>query len=346
MAGKRFVEAAAGKVNLWLSVKGLRPDGYHEIESLFQTVSLADRVEVIARQEVGIQLLVRDRPGVPGRIRFGTARADLPGTPAGPENLAFRAAAAFFQRAGGRAGRGGVAIRLTKALPVAAGLGGGSADAAAVLRGLARLYPGALKAGELEELAADLGADVPFLLVGGTAVGRGRGEVLEELPALPEYPCLLLRPMVAVMSAEMYRRWDRYQGGGAGHPRGQVGEFYRALCAGDLEGASRLHRNDLRAVLPEGVAEAVAWWERVLQEAAGAPLVGMTGSGPTLFALFPTDEAAARARHVLCQVARFTTPPGGDAWGVELFSARLTTRGRHAVEAGVLEGEKGERGHG
>ena len=169
-----IVETARAKVNLGLAVTGRRPDGYHALHTIFATLDLADRV-VLAKRERGISL------SVSGPYPLPTGR----------ENLAYRAAEAYLAAAGGA---GGVEIWLEKAVPPGAGLGGGSADAAAVLRGLARLYPAPV---DLAALARKLGADVPFLLKGGLAEARGVGEEIHLLGPLTAHLVLVKPPLMA-----------------------------------------------------------------------------------------------------------------------------------------------------
>jgi 4-diphosphocytidyl-2-C-methyl-D-erythritol kinase len=186
-AGTRRVRLdAPAKLNLGLRVLGLRSDGFHEIRSVFHTVSLCDDLELRVGPGSGIGLECTGDEGVPD----------------GPSNLAWRAAEAFMDAAGLGLR---VCIRLAKRIPSAAGLGGGSSDAAAVLRGLARATgcdPG------LAGLAAELGSDVPFFLHGGAAFVSGRGEVIEPIEPL-DFHAVLLHPGVAVSTAWAYRELDR-----------------------------------------------------------------------------------------------------------------------------------------
>ena len=168
-----LVLPAPAKINLVLEILGRRDDGFHALETVFQTLELADEVAVEVRPGDGIGLVVEG--------------ADLP---AGPENLAWRAAAAYTARHP----IGRVAIHLRKRVPHGAGLGGGSSDAAAVLRALARLDPDPLPATDLAVIALALGSDVPFFLVGGTAHALGRGEELTPLPDAADQVVTILKP--------------------------------------------------------------------------------------------------------------------------------------------------------
>ena len=171
-------EPAYAKLNLTLDVLGKRPDGYHELVSVMQTVSLCDDVGVLTQT------------GAPWELRCAAA-----GVPLDRHNLAWRAAEAFFDEAG--LDPNGLTIRINKRIPMQAGLAGGSADAAAVLRALNRRYDGALSDETLLRLAETLGSDVPFCVRGGTALARGRGERLERLPDTPELWFVLCKPETA-----------------------------------------------------------------------------------------------------------------------------------------------------
>lgn len=175
------------KVNLHLQVVGTRGDGYHELRTVFQTVDLADELTV----ELGG---TSERAGV----RLTVEGADLS---AGPDNLAHRAAARFLER---WAPDRGVALTLRKRIPMGAGLGGGSSNAAAVLRALQRALGEPAPAAELWLLARELGADVPYFLVGGTALGMGRGDEILPLPDLPERQLWLVLPPIHVSTAGLF----------------------------------------------------------------------------------------------------------------------------------------------
>ncbi len=175
------------KVNLHLQVVGKRGDGYHELRTVFQTVDLADELTV----ELGT---ASDGPGV----RLTVEGADLS---AGPDNLAHRAAARFLER---WAPDQGVTLTLRKRIPMGAGLGGGSSNAAAVLRALQRALGEPAPPAELWLLARELGADVPYFLVGGTALGIGRGDEILPLPDLPERELWLVLPPIHVSTAELF----------------------------------------------------------------------------------------------------------------------------------------------
>jgi 4-diphosphocytidyl-2-C-methyl-D-erythritol kinase len=263
-------------------VTGVREDGYHELESLFLPLDLADQVEVELRDEPGVEIeLEGAAPDVPGDAR----------------NLAARAASAFLEAAGLEAG---VRIRLHKQIPSGAGLGGGSSDAAAVLRALAGLQPGRLDPERLAGLALGLGADVPWFLDPRPAVVSGIGERIEPVKGFPELAILLLNPGIPVSTAEVYRARDALAGALTVSPAGSTMRPLAAL----REAGGRIDRVD--------AAEFEAWVVNDLEAAAtrlcppiarlrarlrdaGALAVGLSGSGPTLYGIFSDRAAAARA---------------------------------------------------
>lgn len=263
-----IVETAPAKINLALHVRRRRADGYHELETLFAFCRDGDTVTV-APAEVDRLTLT----GPFAAVLAGEAQED---------NLVTRAARRFCERFGVA---GGHAITLDKHLPVASGIGGGSADAAATLRALARLHGVALDHADLFSLAADLGADVPACLLGRTARGEGKGDALQPLPPLGEVPVLLVNPGVAVSTAAVFGRWD-------GVDRGPLGE-------GAAMDVAATGRNDLeppaRALAPQ-IDDVLA----LLQAAPGVELARMSGSGATCFAIF----ASARARDAAALAAR------------------------------------------
>lgn len=270
---------APAKVNLCLRVIRRREDGYHEIESLFQPLELADRIILGLTQRPGVSL---DCPG-----------SDLP---CDSRNLAFRAAEAFLEETGARSG---LSIILHKRIPIAAGLGGGSTDAAAVLKGADRLFGGALGPERLARLALGLGADVPFFLECRSAWARGVGEILT--PAeLPNFHYVLVNPPFPVSAASAYSALRKP----LTLDRGLAKFSCQKTVYGGFEDLAREELvNDLEAV----VAAAHPLVSRIREElvSAGADLAMMSGSGPTVFGLFGEAEeaeaAAARLKAVSAQ---------------------------------------------
>ena len=193
---------APAKINLYLDITGVRPDGTHDIETIFQTVSLYDSLEI---------QISKSRPGkaAPSFALDVSAPAGAKNGLEGPRNIAWKAAEKFFQKYGvGDACR----IRLKKQIPVQAGLGGGSSDAAAVLRACERIYLKGSTPGEkapLREIAGSLGADVPFFLEGGCAFAAGTGDRLSRLPA-PEFWAVLVKPDLGLSTREVYGWYDAH----------------------------------------------------------------------------------------------------------------------------------------
>lgn len=261
-------EKAYAKINLALHVRNRRPDGFHELESLFAFAEDGDVLQASARAD--------------GAIRLSVEGPFAEGLDSGSGNLVVQAALAL-QKAGG-SGQG-ADIRLIKNLPVASGIGGGSADAAAALRLLDRFWDLGTDREALLAIADPLGSDVPACVVSRTLVGTGRGEALDvrELPGLAGMPLLLVNPGIPLSTGPVFRRWD-------GVDRG-------ALDASSLEGIVTGGRNDLQppAIL---LAPEIGEVLQQLQAATGVLLARMSGSGATCFALFgdvgARDAAAER----------------------------------------------------
>ncbi|NPV58060.1 MAG: 4-(cytidine 5'-diphospho)-2-C-methyl-D-erythritol kinase [Actinobacteria bacterium] len=252
---------APAKVNLYLEVGRRRRDGYHDLRTVMQSVDLHDLVEVeVAGGREGITLEV-----------VGKA-------PAGEENLCHRAAVRYLEASGIRAS---VRIKLHKRIPEAAGLGGGSSDAAAVLRGLNFLTGEALDRERLLALAASLGMDVPFFLVGGTVLGEGRGERVTPLAQAPPMALVLANPGVPLATADVYRRFDEV--GGGEPPRGGAEAMVEALRGGDARLVASLLFNSLQPAACALEPRVGAILERSIWAGAWGALV--SGSGPTVFAL-------------------------------------------------------------
>jgi len=266
------VEAFA-KVNLALRVLSRRPDGFHEIDTLFQSVSLSDTVSLERRD---------DGPLV--------TSSGLP-IPLDARNLAWRAAEILREATGCPP----VGIHIDKRIPVAAGLGGGSADAAAVLQGMRALFSLALEDDRLEDLAADIGSDVPFMLRGGSARGKGRGERLEWWPPLGGFALVLVTPAVAVSAQEAYN-WVRIGLTDEAH-------FTKLNCSAIREGGVGALAGALRNDLEPGVVSCCPDVARVRGAfaRAGATAILMSGSGPSVFGLVGSREEAEhladRVRH-------------------------------------------------
>lgn len=285
----RTLLRASAKVNLYLGVGDLRPDGYHDVDTVLQAISLADEVSI-----------------EPGPALSVTTAPDL-GLPP-EENLAYRAARALGTAVGREPA---LSIRIAKHVPVQAGLGGASADAAAVLVGLAHRWGlGASERPLLYEVAAGLGADVPFFLGEGTALYTGRGDVLSRTMPTPRLHLALARPPVPVPTGAAYAAFDRLP---AGPPPGP-GRMVEACEAGDPAAVAASLYNNMTAasvgLVPE-VGDALA----SLREAPGVLGAAMAGSGSAVFAVCASaaDAAAvaATARERGLWAATATSVPGG-----------------------------------
>lgn len=270
-SARRLVLKTAAKVNLTLEVLGKRADGYHEIATVMQAVDLSDRITLDDADDLEL-------------------RSSFPDVPTDSRNSALRAAAALREAAGFR---GGVRITLDKRIPVAAGLGGGSSDAAGVLVGLNRLWRLRWPLERLDELAATLGSDVPFFLRGGAAVATGRGEKVEPLRAR-SLALVLVNPKFPASTAEMYGRLTpaMYSDGGA--TKALVGSLGRSAA----RVAASLY-NGMEAAAA-GVFPQIAQMRAALL-AAGALGALMSGSGPTVFGVARSYE---QARQIRARVAR------------------------------------------
>lgn len=268
------MRSAHAKVNLWLNVVGRRSDGYHLLDSLVAFVDLADTLEALPSDRLSLGL---DGP------HAGELAAES-------DNLVLKAARRLADRAGvtPRA-----AIRLGKHIPVAAGLGGGSADAAAALRELSDLWRVALPEEELFDLAASLGADVPMCLAGRTALASGAGERLQAAPALPSCAILLVNPGTALATRDVFaaRRGPFSQAQPVTGPWPDLPALVAALAlrGNDLGDAAISLQPAIAAVLD------------VLRGSQGARYAAMSGSGATCFALYDTIDAARRAAALLPQ---------------------------------------------
>ena len=282
------------KINLTLDILGLRPDGFHEVSMVMQSIGLRDTL-TLARAEDGISLRI-DAPGLYGGDSL----------PADSTNLAWRAAD-LMQREYGL--RSGVAIHLTKRIPIAAGLAGGSADAAAVLRGMNELFGLGLSEEELCIQGGKLGSDIPFCIQGGTMLATGRGEVLHRLPDFPELPVVLAKPKVEISTAWAYKRYDEV--GSPVHPDNDA--MQKEIKRGDIEAVAKLLCNALESVTIEKCGVIDDYKQVMLDQGAIASM--MSGSGPTVFGLARTEE---RAEQIAIFLKRFT-----DA---EVFVTRTTGR--------------------
>jgi len=291
---------APAKINMHLEVLGLRPDGFHELAMVMQSLDLVDSLALSPRRDGALALC-----------------CDEPGLPTDGTNLIMRAAELLRRRAGRP--ELGADLVLTKRIPIGAGLAGGSSDGAAALLGLNLLWDLALAEADLRALAAELGSDVPFCLVGGTQLCFGRGERLEAVPAGQSEPLAVLLikdPAASVSTPWAYGRCRELRGDFYLDQEQDFEQRRASLRHGPLlaalEGERPLPplRNDLQAVV-EPEQASVRQGLALLRQAAGQLGVAMSGSGPSLFALFTDLEQAEAAR---TQLAAELEQAGFDAW--------------------------------
>lgn len=266
---KQITLAAYAKLNLTLDILRKRPDGYHDLRMVMQSISLHDDVSVRETED--------------GSIR---CRSSLPYLSQGSGNLAVKAAECFFQQTG--LPRRGLEITLDKRIPIGAGMAGGSSDGAAVLQVLRRWYAPRMPQEELERIGLLVGSDVPFCLRGGTALAEGRGERLTELPPLPPCHLVLCKPTFSISTAELF-------GSLAGkklrlHP--DTAGVLEALERQDLKALCRRFYNVFEEVLPNRYREVQDIKRRLLDCGAQATL--MTGSGSTVYGVFEDADEAQR----------------------------------------------------
>jgi 4-diphosphocytidyl-2-C-methyl-D-erythritol kinase len=263
----RLLVKAPAKINLSLDVLHKRPDGYHEVKMVMTTIDLADRIELIPRADDAIQIISQNR-FVPDDHR----------------NLAYQAAKLLKETFSIKQG---VAISITKHIPVAAGLAGGSSDAAATLRGLNKLWNLGLTLDELAELGAQIGSDVSFCVYGGTAIATGRGEKITPIPSPPPCWVVLAKPSIGVSTAEVYRNLKVKE---VVHP--DVDAMVEAIGRQDYFAICQLVGNVLEEVTLKMHPEVAHIKEQMRR--FGADAVLMSGSGPTVFGLVQHDSRMQR----------------------------------------------------
>ena len=259
---KLLVKAPA-KINLSLDVLSKRPDGYHEVEMIMTTIDLADRIELILEEKDSIKINSLNR-FVPDDQR----------------NLAYQAANLLKKKFNVKKG---VTIKIEKNIPVAAGLAGGSSDAAAVLRGLNKLWDLQLTLDELAEIGAEIGSDVSFCVYGGTALATGRGEMIKEIPAPPICWVVLAKPFIGVSTADIYKKLNVSQ---INHP--DTEGMIECIRTGDYEAMCNNVGNVLEDVTLNLYPEVAQIKDQMKK--FGADAVLMSGSGPTVFGLIQHDS--------------------------------------------------------
>lgn len=261
--------SANAKINLTLDILGTREDGYHEVAMIMQEISLHDTLSMgKINQGISLTIVIEGQQGT---------------LPADESNLCWKAAALVQKEYNLQEG---VEIHLTKRIPMAAGLAGGSADAAAVLKGMNHLFRLGMTEARLCELGARLGSDIPFCIMGGTMLATGRGEILTRLPSFPRLSVVLAKPPVGVSTAWAYKTYDAGYDGP--HPDNDA--MLEAIHGGDAHKAAGLLCNVL-----EGVTETehpvIADYKRLMME-HGAMASMMSGSGPTVFGLVREKQQA------------------------------------------------------
>ena len=265
---------AHGKINLSLDVLGRRNDGYHEVKMIMHTVALHDGIFIKKEREREIRM-----------------ECNLPSLPTNEENLMVRAAKAIMDEFSIEEG---LSLRLMKRLPVAAGMAGGSADAAAVFHGINQLFHLNLSTEELEKRAVKLGADIPFCLHKGCYLSEGIGEKLKKLPTLPPCTIILVKPAFSLSTKLIYENLHLENLTDKEHP--EVDEMIEKLESGDLEEICKLGGNLLEKVSISLRPEIQVLKDFLIKE--GALLSLMSGSGPTVFGIFP-EEDKAKAEKIL-----------------------------------------------
>lgn len=263
-------ETAYAKINLTLDIMGKREDGYHELESVMQQITLCDDVEIDVETGEDWQL-----------------ECDQADIPTDSENLAWKAAGVFYKSIG--KDPRGVAIRLTKRIPSGAGLGGGSADAAAVLRALNRHEGTPYSVEELAALGAKIGSDVPFCVLGGTALAKGRGEKLTPLQPMPQCFYCIAKPEFSVSTPWLYGEFDRQ--GPVCRPDTQG--MLQALEKQDLMHVAGYVGNVMEPLVAAAHPEIPEI--RLTMQDCGASGTAMTGSGSAVFGIFDSFDMAAMA---------------------------------------------------
>ena len=286
------------KINLTLDVIGKRPDGYHELVTVMQSISLSDTITVEVQDEPGIRLV-----------------CSAPIVPTDARNTAWRAAERFLRKAGIS---DGLSIVIDKQIPITAGLAGGSSDAAGVLAAMDWLYPERLDRQQLFALAAGIGADVPFCLAGGTVLCTGIGDILTPQAFLGEWPALLIKAPFGLSTPDVFRRFDQSKV----PSRPDHDRFLKALPQAEWPGLAAGAGNVLESVA-FGIHPQLAGIKEQLLS-SGAMMAQMSGSGPTLFGIFSDRESRERAHRSLS---------GLTASGYTLYLADTVSTGTQFVSS-------------
>lgn len=281
-----MIERAYAKLNLSLDVLGKNDDGYHDLRMVMQSVEFGDDLDIELTDD--------------GSFHMVSGRVYLPND---DRNLSMRAAKLFLEGTGL-----GARIRTVKRTPVCAGMGGGSSDAAAVLRALNKLTGGRRSYEELCAMGLQIGSDVPFCIRGGTTLAEGRGELLTPLPPLPDCAIVICKPAFAISTPELFGKVDARKS----RIRPDTAGLLAALDAGDLPGVARRMYNVFTDVLTRRESEILSIQRELLSRGAIGSV--MTGTGSAVFGLFDDDTAAAEAHNSLSRQYRecFLTHPAGE----------------------------------
>ena len=266
---------AYAKLNLTLDVLDRRPDGYHDMKMVMQSIGLTDRITMERSEK--------------GEVR---SRSNLSYLPMGDKNLASAAVWTFYRSL--KRPVSGWNITLEKSIPVCAGMAGGSSDAAAVLRALNRAEGEPYTAEELARVGEQIGSDVPYCVLGGTALAEGRGEVLTPLPALPRCWVVVCKPDFSVSTPELFRAIDSVRL----RRRPDTAGVLQALDQGDLEGVARRMYNVFEDALPARLYSRVQGLKKLLIQ-QGALGANMSGTGSATFGLFREEQTARQAAQIL-----------------------------------------------
>jgi len=274
-----ITERAYAKLNLSLDILGARPDGYHEMKMVMQSIELCDHIAI--------------KLNTNGQF---AAKSNMGFLPSNEKNIAVRAAKLFFEKAGDATS--GAEIHIKKQIPVCAGMGGGSSDGAAVLCGLNRHFGQGFSSAQLEEMSRGLGSDVPFCVSGGTALATGRGDDLRPLPKLPKCDIVVCKPAFAISTPTLFERIDGRKN--ALHP--DTDGIIKCLDSGDVIGVAQRLYNVFEDVLPSRYEEIRHIKGRLID--LGAVGCAMTGTGSAVFGIFEDAAAARRAFDSLRQSYR------------------------------------------
>ncbi|MBR3538764.1 MAG: 4-(cytidine 5'-diphospho)-2-C-methyl-D-erythritol kinase [Eubacterium sp.] len=269
----KIEKKAYAKLNLGLDITGRREDGYHLVRMIMQTIDLYDVLTFEKTAEPGVTLSLSEDSTIPDAVRM----------PLDERNLIVKAARKMME---GYGITEGVSITLVKDIPMEAGMAGGSTDCAATLRGIAELFELPVSEEELREIGVTLGADVPYCIMGGTALSEGIGEILTPLTPLPDCRFIIIKPSFGASTKEVYGAYDCLPPEEIRHP--DIDGMVQALRQKDLTGVMNRLGNVLEQVTVEMHPEIRVIEEILRDEGVSATI--MTGSGPTVFGMYPEGK--------------------------------------------------------